>query len=849
MPVPTSSSCRPLLSPPISASALAGWRSPEEQLRLEAEDAALLRLVYETAIRELLLVRLTDAAVAVFHRMLGMGVEPSTRTIEGLMGALQKVQEPGRSTGKALLQAEHVIVQMMTQGAKSTRACNCMLSMYNRAGQAANSLSLLREMEACGVEMDLYTFHAALTAFSLAGNLDAAAELFKWLLQQHEGGSSSGGSAHVVSATTFTIMIGAYSRAQRLDEAAALLQEMERHGVAPDIGLFNRLLASLGQALLPEDVLQLYATLKEGGPVPVLNTYECVIVALGRTQRLQALVGVLKDARAAKCQLSESAFESALKACSKAIEQAETVNAIWEELRLQGWRPSARSVREVLAHYRKEMDMPAEVIRACEELSSDNIRLDEMTWQCLIGFYFRTGAHAKLVGAVAGLKADGHLPRLGVLTMMLDSLGLQGRVDEAEEVFAQIEAGGYQVDLVCFDTLMNAYAEAGCPEKALRLQVRMEDAGVALGPKTWTLLLKAHGKAGDTEGATEVYWSMRRANCPCDMILYNTAICVCGRALPLEETLRCYRAMVEAGCEPNRMTHNLVLTLLARNDHVQEAEVLFEKLQRQGHADPVTLAIMADAYGKRRRVEQLEELLGREEEQVAQPGPGTLLSVSAYNAMIDAYGKLTLYQRMEGAYRRLAAAGLKPDLTTFNSMLHAYGKGGLETELEATLERLHEAGLKPDVWTYNILIGAYGDLEMPAAALKVFHNMQSSKLAPDEITYNNLVRAFRRSGDFLEAARWSLWMKQAGFTQFPANAQEDGQNGGGDEEESGSEEGAHRQWGERKTEGGAKEQEDALTSSQWYGPAGHPPPSPGGAASYPLAPLLSLAAVLGGQES
>lgn len=41
--------------------------------------------------------------------------------------------------------------------------------------------------------------------------------------------------------------------------------------------------------------------------------------------------------------------------------------------------------------------------------------------------------------------------------------------------------------------------------------------------------------------------------------------------------------------------------------------------------------------------------------------------------------------------------------------------------------------------------------------------MQDAGLNPDEYTYSNVIRAFRLAGDELEAARWTLWMKQAGF--------------------------------------------------------------------------------------
>eukprot|EP00897_Mesotaenium_endlicherianum_P003808 jgi/Mesen1/3455/ME000194S02602 len=85
--------------------------------------------------------------------------------------------------------------------------------------------------------------------------------------------------------------------------------------------------------------------------------------------------------------------------------------------------------------------------------------------------------------------------------------------------------------------------------------------------------------------------------------------------------------------------------------------------------------------------------------------------------------------------------------------------------MEDTLTRMEEAGLKPDMWTYNTLIGAYGAVDMPYACVKVVREMQEHGFTPDKVTYKNLIMAFTNAGDYLEAARWSLWMQQAGYGQ------------------------------------------------------------------------------------
>jgi pentatricopeptide repeat protein len=76
-----------------------------------------------------------------------------------------------------------------------------------------------------------------------------------------------------------------------------------------------------------------------------------------------------------------------------------------------------------------------------------------------------------------------------------------------------------------------------------------------------------------------------------------------------------------------------------------------------------------------------------------------------------------------------------------------------------------DEGLQPDRWTYNTIIRTYGCADLPDQAVKTFKEMQDADIMPDRVTYINLIGAFEKTGNLLEAARWSLWMTQAGYSK------------------------------------------------------------------------------------
>ena len=48
-------------------------------------------------------------------------------------------------------------------------------------------------------------------------------------------------------------------------------------------------------------------------------------------------------------------------------------------------------------------------------------------------------------------------------------------------------------------------------------------------------------------------------------------------------------------------------------------------------------------------------------------------------------------------------------------------------------------------------------------AVGLIKEMRGNGIEPDKISYNNLITALRKNDKFLEAVKWSLWMKQMGM--------------------------------------------------------------------------------------
>ncbi|KAL6221432.1 hypothetical protein ACLB2K_009183 [Fragaria x ananassa] len=103
------------------------------------------------------------------------------------------------------------------------------------------------------------------------------------------------------------------------------------------------------------------------------------------------------------------------------------------------------------------------------------------------------------------------------------------------------------------------------------------------------------------------------------------------------------------------------------------------------------------------------------------------------------------------------------DHHTYNTMINIYGEQGWIDEVAGVLTELKECGLGPDLCSYNTLIKAYGIAGMVEDAVYLLKEMRENGVEPDKITYINLIAALRKNDEYLEAVKWSLWMKQMGL--------------------------------------------------------------------------------------
>ncbi|GMI85361.1 hypothetical protein like AT1G53330 [Hibiscus trionum] len=195
---------------------------------------------------------------------------------------------------------------------------------------------------------------------------------------------------------------------------------------------------------------------------------------------------------------------------------------------------------------------------------------------------------------------------------------LNGRLDDAWDLFDEMRRKGLKPDKVTFGTLINALCmelkikeafklkeemtktynvwestfvyevmiKGLCRIGELTLAFRLKDElitkKVALNPAIYNSLISGLFKAGRRDEAFGVFEEMSSNGIKPDTTTYNIMIDEFGKVKDFESAYRVLKEMPDKGCKPNVISYNMLIGMLCKDGRLSEASDLFEDMPRQG---------------------------------------------------------------------------------------------------------------------------------------------------------------------------------------------------------------------------------------------------------------------------
>ncbi|WOL13886.1 hypothetical protein Cni_G22666 [Canna indica] len=669
-----------------------------------------------------------------FRMMLDKGIDPNVATIGMLMAVYQKKC--------SLSLAEFAFGHMRSLKLKCITGYSAMITIYTRLGLYHKSEDIINVMDKDEVLPDLENWLVRLNAYSQQGKMEEAETVLKSMLD-------AGISPNIVAYNT---LITGYGKVAKMKAAEHLFQNLGSVGLNPDETTYRSMVEGFGRTDNYKETLWYYEKLKSSGFQPNSSNFYTLINLQAKHGDEKGAVRTLEDMRIAGCQ-----YSSTLSTLLQAYERVGMVEKVPNILKASFYEnilldPTSCSIL-VMAYMKSSL--LDEALKVLQDNKLEDSDFEENLYHLLICSCKEAGHFENAVKIYMHMSNSQFNQNLYITCSMIDIYSAMGRFDAAERLYQKLKDANVVLDMVAYSIVVRMYIRAESLEKACAVLEMMEkDKDIVPDTYLFRDMLRTYQQCGMTEKLAKVYYWLLKSGVVWDEAMYNCVINCCGRALPVDELSRLFEEMMQNGYAANTITFNVMLDVYGKAGLLKKARKVFWIARKQGLADVISYNTIIAAYGKNKDFKSMESVIHKMQ------SAGYPVSLEAYNCMLDAYGKENRLEEFSNVLQKMKEARCVSDHYTYNIMINIYGRKGWIEEVARVLAELKEHELEPDLYSYNTLIKAYGIAGMVEEAVNVLQEMRRNGIKPNKISYTNLITALQRNENFLEAVKWSLWMKQ-----------------------------------------------------------------------------------------
>ncbi|KAJ1410328.1 Tetratricopeptide-like helical domain superfamily [Sesbania bispinosa] len=673
-----------------------------------------------------------------FRIMLDCGVAPNTATFGMLMGLYRK--------GWNVEEAEFAMSHMRQFGIVCESANSSMITIYTRLGLFEKAEEVIELMKKEEVVLNLENWLVMLNAYCQQGKMGDAEGV---LVSMQEAGFCP-------NVVAYNTMITGYGKASNMDAAQKLFLRMQHSvGVDPDETTYRSMIEGWGRADNYEQAKQArwyYKELKRLGYKPNSSNLFTMIKLQAKHGDEEGAIGTLDDMVHCGCQ-----YSSVVGTLLHVYESAGRVYKVPFLLKgsfYQHVLVNQSSCSTVVMAYVKHR-LVDDAMKVLSDKKWQDPRYEDNLYHLLICSCKEAGLLEDAVRIYNQMAKDDDKPNKHIMCTMIDIYSVMGLFKDAEKLYLELKSSGVSLDMIAYSIVVRMYVKAGSLKDACSVLDDMEKRPDIV-PDNFLLrdMLRIYQRCNMVDKLADLYYKISKDRMNWDQELYNCALNCCAQALPVDELSRVFEEMVQRGFVPNTITYNVMLDVFGKAKLFKKVWRLYCMAKKQGLVDVITYNTIIAAYGKNKDFKNMTSTV--QEMQF----DGFSVSLEAYNSMLDAYGKDGQMETFRSVLQKMKESNCASDHYTYNTMINIYGEQGWIEEVADVLMEVKECGLRPDLCSYNTLIKAYGIAGMVEDAVGLIKEMRKNGIEPDKITYINLITALRRNDKFLEAVKWSLWMKQ-----------------------------------------------------------------------------------------
>ncbi|CAL5003545.1 unnamed protein product [Urochloa decumbens] len=283
-------------------------------------------------------------AEAVFRRMQTSGPEPSPVTYQIILKSLVE--------GDKYKETEAIFEDLLNEKRASfkpdQKMFHMMIYMYKKSGDYAQARKLFAQMSERGIPLSTVTFNS-LMSFETD---------YKEVSSIYDQMQRAGLKPDVVS---YSLLIKAYGKARREEEALAVFEEMLDAGIRPTRKSYNILLDAFAISGLVEEANTVFKAMRRHRVEPDLCSYTTMVLAYVNASDMNGAEKFFRRIKDDGLKPNVVVYGTLMKGYSK-LNNVEKVMRVYERMRIQGVEPNQTIYTTIMDVHGRNSDFGNAVI-------------------------------------------------------------------------------------------------------------------------------------------------------------------------------------------------------------------------------------------------------------------------------------------------------------------------------------------------------------------------------------------------------------------------------------------------------------------------------------------------------
>ncbi|XP_060215011.1 putative pentatricopeptide repeat-containing protein At1g13630 isoform X1 [Lycium barbarum] len=550
-------------------------------------------------------------------------------------------------------------------------------------------------------------------------------------------------SNHVV----WDMLASAYSWCQMVNDALYVFAKMKDSNIHASIITYNNLLYSLRHT---DNIWDVYDDIKASGINPSKYTNSIVIDGLCKQFLMQKAVDFLRETECRESGPCVVAFNTLMSSSCK-MGSIDVAKSFFCMMFKCGLHPNVYSYN-ILIHGLSVAGAMEEALEFTDDMKKHGLEPNQVTYNVLAkGFHLLGMMNGvwKFVNEMLhkGIDPDiftytmlicGYYNDEGIKlkeetgvhasdisdTMLLSSLCKSGRLDEALNLFHEIESSGHKPDPIMYSILISGLCKQGLVEMAFQLYNDMLCCKRILpNIVAHRSILKSFCERGYICEARVLFDAFINCDLMDDVVLGNIMIDGYAKLGDIGEAVQVYQLITGKGIMPTIVTFNSLIYGFCKARKFDDARNWVDTIYSHGLIPSSrTYTILMDAYGEEGKIEAVFELL-----------------------------------------EEMKARAIEPTHVTYTVIMKCLCRRRQMHESVRILKGMLPDGFQPDEIFYNTIIKKLCEARDMKGAFRLHKEMAVHKLQPSRVTYNILLNGLCTHGELKNAEELFSTLQDVGL--------------------------------------------------------------------------------------